>query len=146
MGSSLVAAEYVNSAADLNRIPDVLLPSQFFESVGTRTMSSEQRLMLAILVDAINILADHRVWQNREKRNHFHEASSWIFADRTAIVLSFDQVCDSLGLNAEWLRGRLSELVSEHGANFRRLRLKEGGRMQCVAVNRVHRRGPSRGR
>jgi hypothetical protein len=58
MGSPLVAAESVNSGANLNRIPDVLLPSQFFESVGTRTMSSEQRLMLAILVDAVNVLAD----------------------------------------------------------------------------------------
>jgi len=59
MGSvkSLVAVGSVARGAYLNRIPDVLLKSQYFESIGTRTLSSEQRLMLAVLADAINVLA-----------------------------------------------------------------------------------------
>src|SRR6266851_7305279 len=50
----LVAAEPVDRSVYLSRIPDAILPSQFFESVGARTFSSEQRLMLAVLADAIS--------------------------------------------------------------------------------------------
>jgi hypothetical protein len=38
--------------------PDLILPSQFFEVGAKRRFSCEQRLMLAVLVDAINIPHD----------------------------------------------------------------------------------------
>ena len=125
----------------LSPLPDAILPSQFFELVGAQTFSSEQRLMLAVLADAINVLGDSRVSPNRRKRKSFNEASSWVFANGSITSpLSFDHVCDALGVDADSLRRRLSELVSGHGGTLLRLRLKEGGRMQCMKVNRVRRR------
>ena len=121
-------------------LPDTILPSQFFELVGAQTLSSEQRLMLAVLIDAINILGDYRVSPNHRKRNFFDEAWSWVGADGITSLLSFDHVCDALGVDAERLRRRLSELVSEHGGTLIRLRLKEGSRMQRLTANRVRRR------
>ena len=121
----------------LNPLPDVLLPSQFFESVGARTFSSEQRLMLAVLADAINLLGSTDSLNLR--RRSYNEAWSWVFAKRITSSLSFDHVCDALGINAESLRRRLSELVSEHGGTLLRLRLKEASRMQRLTVNRVRR-------
>ena len=123
----------------LSPLPDTILPSQFFES-GSQTFSSEQRLMLAVLIDAINVLGDSRVSPNRRKRKSFNEASSWVFADGITSPLSFDHVCDALSVDAESLRRRLSELLSGRSGNLLRLRLKEGGRMQCMTVNRVRRR------
>lgn len=123
----------------LSPLPDVILPSQFFELVGAQTFSSEQRLMLAVLTDAINVLGDSRVSANRRKRNRFNEASSWVFATGIRSPLSFDHVCDALGVDAEGLRRRLSELVSGHGGTLLRLRLKQASRMQCMTVNRVRR-------
>jgi hypothetical protein len=137
----LVASEPVDRSVYLSRIPDAILPSQFFESVGAQTLSSEQRLMLAILADAINILRAYPISPNRDKRNSFNEASSWIFAKGIfASSLSFDHVCEALGLEAESLRRRLSESVSEHGGNLRRLRLKDQGRRQGPIINRVRQR------
>jgi hypothetical protein len=124
----------------LSLLPDAILPSQFFESIGAQTFSSEQRLMLAVLTDAINILGASRVSPNRRKRNSFNEASSWVFANGITSPLSFDHVCDALSVNAESLRRRLSELVSD-GSTLLRLRLKEASRMQCLKVNRVRRSG-----
>jgi hypothetical protein len=121
----------------LNPLPDVLLPSQFFESVGAQTFSCEQRLMLAILADAINVLGSTDSSKHR-KRNSFNEAWSWVFTERMTSSLSFDHVCDALGINAESLRRRLSELVSEHGSLLR-LRLKQASRMQRPTVIRVRR-------
>jgi len=120
----------------LNPLPDVLLPSQFFELVGARTFSCEQRLMLEVLADAINVLGSTDS-SNLRKRNSFNEAWSWVFTKRITSSLSFDHVCDALGINAESLRRRLSELVSEHGGSLLRLRLKEASRMQRPTVIRV---------
>ena len=53
----LVSRESVDRSVYLSRIPDTILPSQFFASIGARTFSSEQRLMLAVLADAINVFA-----------------------------------------------------------------------------------------
>ena len=117
-------------------IPDTILSSQFFESVGAQTFSSEKRLMLAVLADAINLLRS----SNLRRRNSFNEAWSWVYANRITSSLSFDHVCDALGLDAESLRRRLSESVSEHGTNLRRLRFSGTGRRQGPTVNRVRRR------
>ena len=100
--------------------PDVLLPNQFFGSAGAKTFSSEQRLMLAVLVDAINLVLREK---HRESTS-FKEASSWIFARSVARWLSFEVACDAVGLNADWLRKRLSELVLQR-VNVGRVRLKE---------------------
>ena len=100
--------------------PDVLLPNQFFGSAGAKTFSSEQRLMLAVLVDAINLVLREK---HRESTS-FKEASSWIFARSVARWLSFEMACDAVGLNADWLRKRLSELVLQR-VNVGRVRLKE---------------------
>jgi hypothetical protein len=137
---SLVAVESVHRGPHVKAIPDVILPSQFFELVGIRTLSSEQRLMLAVLADAINVLGECRASPVRDKRNSFNEASSWVFANCIASSLPFDHVCYALGVDAGNLRRRLSELVSEHGGNFRKLRLRETGRMPRVTLNRAHRR------
>jgi hypothetical protein len=129
----------VSSEDDLlSPLPDVLLPSQFFELVGSQTFSSEQRLMLAVLADAINVLGSADS-SNLRKRDSFNEASSWVFSNGSTSPLSFDHVCNALGVDAESLRRRLSELVSEHGGSLLRLRLKEASRMQRLTVSRVRR-------
>ena len=46
------------NSSESRPFPDVILRSQFFELVGTHSLSSEQRLMLAVLADAINIVQD----------------------------------------------------------------------------------------
>jgi hypothetical protein len=124
----------------LSPLPDVILPSQFFELVGAQAFSSEQRLMLAVLIDAINVLGNCGVSPNLRKRNSFIQASAWVFADAgITSPLSFDHVCDALSVNAESLRRRLSESLSGHSVTLLRLRLKEGGRIQRMAVKRVRR-------
>jgi hypothetical protein len=97
--------------------------------------------MFAILADAINILREYRISPSRGKRNSFNEASSWIFANGIfTSSLSFDHICDALGVNAESLRKRLSELVSVQGGNLRRLRLKAASRRQGPTINHVRRK------
>ena len=105
---SLTAPEPSNPGVHRDSTLEVILPSQFFGAIGARAFSSEQRLMLAVLVDAINLV----LRENRD-RHDFLEAWSWIFASGVARWLSFDLACDPLDLNAQQVRKRLSELVAE---------------------------------
>lgn len=125
---------------DSRPFPDVILRSQFFEMVGTRSLSSEQRLMLAVLADAINVVQEFGGSTSLRKRNSFNEAWNWIFTKGVTSPLSFDNVCDALGMDAGGLRWRLSELVAGRLGGPLRLRLKEASRIQRLTVNRPRRR------
>lgn len=130
--------------ADPRPFPDVILRSQFFEMVGTRSLSSEQRLMLAVLADAINVVQEFGGSSSLRKRNSYSEAWDWFFTKGVSCPLSYVSVCDALGIDAEGLRWRLSELIAGRGGTPLRLRLKEASRMQRLTVNRVRRRDPRR--
>ncbi|HZO82224.1 MAG TPA: hypothetical protein VFB33_11075 [Candidatus Binataceae bacterium] len=122
---------------------DLILPSQFFELVGKTRFSCEQRLMLAVLADAINILHDWRAAASVRKRRLFAEAARWVMAHGSNVPFSFDNVCDALEINPDALRRRLTAMITDGGANSRlplgRLRLKEAGRLQHMTVNRRRR-------
>ncbi len=130
--------------AEQRPFPDVILRSQFFEMVGKRALSSEQRLMLAVLADAINVVQECSGSVSLRKRGSFREAWNWIFTSGGRCPLSFENVCDALAMNTEGLRWRLSELVQGRAGTPMRLRLKEASRMQRLTVNRVRRRDPRR--
>ncbi len=86
--------------ADSRPFPDVILRSQFFEMVGTRSLSSEQRLMLAVLADAINILQDWRGAFSARKRRVFIDAAQWVMARGSHVPFSFDNVCVALDISS----------------------------------------------
>jgi hypothetical protein len=127
---------------------DIILPSQFFGAMGGGGLCSEQRLMLAVLVDAINILQGWNRMGSARKRRAFAEAGQWVNTRGTSYPFSFDSVCDALSIDREVLRSRLSGLSIGRGAADRlgagRLRLKESSRAQHMTANRVRRRRNTR--
>src|SRR5580704_7825803 len=141
----MLEAQIVNKSAEQRPFPDVILKSQFFETIGKRSLTSEQRLMLAVLADAINMVQDgHRALSVR-KRGSFSEAKNWIFQSGVRCPLSFENVCDALSIDAEALRWRVATIISsnpESSPTPLRLGLKEASRVQRLTVNRVRRRPP----
>ena len=125
---------------DPRPFPDLILRSQFFEMVGTRALSSEQRLMLAVLADAINVVQEFGSSTSLRKRTSYNEAWNWFFTKGVTSPLSFENVCDALEIDARSLRWRLSELAAGRGGAPLRLRLKEASRIQRLTVNRPRRR------
>jgi hypothetical protein len=128
---------------------DVILPCQFFGAMGGSGLCAEQRLMLAVLVDAINILQGWNRMGSARKRRAFAEAGQWVTAHGRNYPFSFDSVCDALGIDPEMLRERLASLVMGFGmqnplVGGGRLRLKESSRAQHMTANRVRRRKPPR--
>jgi hypothetical protein len=85
--------------------PDTLLSAQYFDNLRRKTHPEpEKRLMVAILEDAINCFQDNLLVEQGKRKKLFDEAEAW-FADTGADwIFSFENTCDGLGLNPEYVR------------------------------------------
>jgi hypothetical protein len=122
-----------------------ILPSQYFATIGSGGLSSEQRLMLAVLVDALNVLQSWRGVGTARRRRDFAEAAKWVNCVGTTQLFSFDSVCHALEINSELLRLRLRDLTVRPANSPRRpviarLRLKELSRGQRMTPRQERRR------
>jgi hypothetical protein len=124
--------------------PDVILPSQYFGAMLDGALCGEQRLMLAVLADAINVLQVREPIATARKRKAFDEAAKWVITAGNRDPFSFDNVCDGLNIAPELLRERLRGLALRHGSTGwhgpRHLRLHGLNRMQHMMPNRVRRK------
>jgi hypothetical protein len=95
-------------------IPEVLLPVQFvdlFQRSSGRI--PELVLMAAVLEDAI--LSFCRCADARGVRSHqlFQETVEWFESHDVTWLFAFENICDALGLEAEWIRGLLHRWEDE---------------------------------
>jgi hypothetical protein len=138
-------AQSAVQADDILSQMDIILPSQYFGALGSVGLSGEQRLMLAVLVDAINVLQSWQGGGSARKRRNFAEAAQWVNTRGASHPFSFDSVCDALEIDSELLRSRLRVLTVRPANSTRRpaiahLRLKELSRNQHITANRLRRR------
>jgi hypothetical protein len=80
---------------------DPVVNEQFFKS-GFRT--GEERLMLAVLQDAVKCFQEHVLAQHLWEKKLFEEAESWILEKNTNWLFSFENICDTLRLNPDYIR------------------------------------------
>jgi hypothetical protein len=84
--------------------PDVLLSTQF-ETLRRKTLlEPEKRLMLAILEDAVTCFQEKLMAQRGKNRRLFEEAEDWIVEVGGDGLFSFDTICETLGINPEYVR------------------------------------------
>jgi hypothetical protein len=103
-GFQLASDTAVERFVGLNQI----LPSQYYDVSGGHRLTGEQRLMLALLADAINVYQQGVLSRNTRKRLLFIDAERWITAAaKCRHAFSFDTVCDALGINPSMLRRRM---------------------------------------
>jgi hypothetical protein len=137
-------AQTISEATDILSQMDVILPVQYFGTLGSVGLSSEQRLMLAVLVDAINVLQGWQRVGSARKRRAFAEAAQWVNTRGTDYPFSFDSLCDALEIDPDVLRSRLRGLTmgltNTSRYSMGRLRLKELSRTQHMSANRMRRR------
>jgi hypothetical protein len=87
---------------------DLILPCQYFDLSGGHHLTGEQRLMLALLTDAINVYQRGAHSGVTQIRRLYVDAEHWIMAESCdGNALSFDTVCDALGIHAALLRRRI---------------------------------------
>lgn len=117
MSSRLCAVSSV--PADEVAGSDLILPCQYYDLSGGHHLTGEQRLMLALLTDAINVYQKGVLSRMTRARRLYVDAETWIMADRDkGNSLSFATVCDALGINATLLRRRL--IAWKHAVSHQR--------------------------
>jgi hypothetical protein len=129
------------------RVPDVILPSQYFGAMGDCALCSEHRLMLAVLVDAINVLRERGSKAGASRRQSIGEAAAWVLARGCDSLFSFESVCGALNVDAETLRRRLGGTALRHGSTDwkrpRHLRIHGANHVQhMTAIGLRDRRSP----
>ncbi|HLK11614.1 MAG TPA: hypothetical protein VKW76_09550 [Candidatus Binatia bacterium] len=100
--------------------PDVLVPAQFFDRIRRRSEhEGERRLMVAVLEDAIDVYRKRCTAHDRRGRELFEEAEAWIESTDRRWLFSFENICDVLGIDADYLRRGLREWKARYGARGR---------------------------
>ena len=85
--------------------PDTLLPVQYFEAMHKKhLLEGEKRLILSVLEDAIECFMKCIDASTSKGQRLFRDADEWIAHEDKRWVFSFDNVCDMLDINAEYMR------------------------------------------
>jgi len=105
--------------------PEPVFSAQVMGTLRRQVLATngEQRLLMAVLEDAIHCYQKHLLARNRNDRQLFEDAERWIMG-RDAIhvshrtedspTFSFENVCEALGLDAGYLRSGLRRWRAAH--------------------------------
>ncbi len=92
--------------------PDIVLPSQFLVGSEKGIQGGERRLMAALLSDGIEAyISQCAVAGNWQSEDVHVDAFEWVETRDLSYVFSFDNVCECLGINADYLRLGLTRYV-----------------------------------
>ena len=80
---------------------DPVVIEQFFKN-GIR--GGEERLMLAVLQDAVECFQEYVVAQYPWEKKLFQEAEDWILEKNTDSPFSFENICETLQLHPDYIR------------------------------------------
>src|SRR5437868_6640749 len=90
--------------------PDVLLPAQYFSAFRRAGgLERERLLMLAVLEDAIDCYQKYAHVRDPRGVQMFDEAHEWVTSEDRSWLFSFENICDTLEINAEYVRRGLRE-------------------------------------
>jgi hypothetical protein len=85
--------------------PDALVSTQYFEQLRRKTIwEPEKRLMLAVFEDAVKCFQDNLLEQSGRRQKSFAEVEEWILAKEGDWIFSFENICEVLGFNPDYVR------------------------------------------
>jgi hypothetical protein len=90
--------------------PDTLLPIQYFEAMRKKhLLEGEKRLILSVLEDAVECFMKCIDSSTSKGQRLFRDADEWISLEDKHWVFSFDNVCDMLDINPDYMRRGLRQ-------------------------------------
>ena len=103
--------------------PDVLLPAQFFAAFRRAGgLERERLLMLAVLEDAIDCYQKFAHARDPRGTQMFDEAREWVSSNDRSWLFSFENICDTLEINPDYVRRGLREW-RDRGLNAHRMKV-----------------------
>lgn len=106
--------------------PDILLVEEFFSARRAKTLVlPEERLMLAILEDALVSFKQYCAARHGTRRRLFESVDRWFFAPSSGWVFDFESICSVLGFDPDYVRKGLVQLRQRESAKTHRVPLTE---------------------
>jgi hypothetical protein len=93
-------------AVELRLEPAAVRPAQLV-SLQSRTSMPARRLMLAVLADAVGAFRRTAGATDRAGQRLFVETAQWFASDDAGGPFTFVSICDTLGLDVEYVRAGL---------------------------------------
>jgi hypothetical protein len=87
---------------------DTLIHAEYHDQLRRSQLDPEKRLMLAILQDAVVCYRRNSAAQLGKRRQLFLEVESWIKDQESDYLFSFNNICEALGINQDYLMHGLS--------------------------------------
>jgi hypothetical protein len=84
--------------------PDTLISHQYFTTLRTKRLEPEKRLMLAVLEDAVACFQRYILPRNRREKTLFKETEDWVRDKNDDYLFSFENICEALKVNPEYVR------------------------------------------
>jgi hypothetical protein len=86
---------------------DVTTSTQFSSQYGRDMRGPEQQLMFAVLSDAIDCFQNYCNCVDGTRQRLFFDAREWIFESNNTWPFSFQNICEALDLEPDYLRAGL---------------------------------------
>jgi hypothetical protein len=97
---------------------DALLPLQYYETLRrSHQLESHKLLMFAVLRDAVENYMNYLNSPIRKGQARFREAEQWIDCEDKLWLFSFDNVCEALNINPDYMRRGLHQWKARNAAS-----------------------------
>jgi hypothetical protein len=115
--------------------------SELFERLSKNdTREREEKLMLAVLENAIEHFQKYVLAKDKQGKKLFQEADEWILDKDSDWVHSFENICEVLGLDPDYMRHGLMSW-KERRLKRRSVQAHNAGRAKLVKTRRKHTSG-----
>ena len=119
--------------------PDILTSHRYFQLFRHKAhFDPEEKLMFAVLTDAIECFQKYYGANAHRRRRLFTAAEAWISTKDYAWPYSFENICETLNIDPNYLRMGLARWRVDHKAQKTGLRIRKTLRYQnTVKQNRM---------
>jgi hypothetical protein len=105
----------LEASQSLSFEPDILSGHQFLKVFRQRSYSErEEKLMFAVLTDAIECFQKYSNGNSRRSQKLFREAEAWISCRDSSWPFSFESICEVLNISPNYLRIGLMQWRIDH--------------------------------
>jgi hypothetical protein len=116
--------EWENGVLGSMFVPDIITPAQFYDSRhDDGPVAPVKRLMMAVLEDALRCFQNNADARFGPRKRLFTDAEQWLCADHGDGPFSFETVCETLGIEPQFLRSKLREWRQQQIAGIATRRL-----------------------
>jgi hypothetical protein len=110
--ASFSDAAEIERPLELRLEPAAVLPQQLARE-NLYAVRGERRLMLAVLAEAVGTFRRTAGAESRQDQRLFAETAHWFGSDDGGAPFAFANICDTLGLDAGYIRGGLKRWRSD---------------------------------